>query len=115
MDAFSGVRQKFSDAGIDVTFLCYNVSADATDDEIEYAFLMAEALGVKAITTSTQVSMAKRIAPFADKHHMRVGFHNHHHSSVSDPEDIVTPDPSRRSSLSRGRLNQLKWRAIRHT
>ena len=92
MDAFSAVRQKFNDAGIDVTFLCYNLNPDATEEEIEYAFLMAQALGVKAITTSTQVSMAKRIAPFADKHHMRVGFHNHHHSSVSDPEDIVTPE-----------------------
>jgi sugar phosphate isomerase/epimerase len=91
MDAFKGVRQKFQDAAIDITFLCYNVSRNTTDEEIEYAFLMADALGVKAITTSTQVSMAKRLAAFADKHRLMVGFHNHHHSDVNDPEDIVTP------------------------
>ena len=43
-------------------------------DEIEYAFTMAKALGVKAISTSTQVSVAKRVAPFADKHKMMVGY-----------------------------------------
>jgi sugar phosphate isomerase/epimerase len=92
MDVFRGVRQKFQDAGIDITFLCYNLSRDAADEEIEYAFLMARALGVRAITTSTQVSMARRIAPFADKHRLMVGFHNHHHSNVNDPDDIVTPE-----------------------
>jgi len=91
MDAFGGVRRKFEEAAIDITFLCYNVGRDASDEELEYAFQMAGALGVKAITTSTQVSMARRIAPFADKHRMMVGFHNHHHSDVNDPDDIVTP------------------------
>jgi sugar phosphate isomerase/epimerase len=89
-DAFRGVRKKFQDAGIEVAFLCYNLNRDATDEEIEYAFLMARALDVKAITTSTHVSMAKRIAP-ADKHRLMVGFHNHHHSDANDPDDIVTP------------------------
>jgi hypothetical protein len=44
MDAFKGVPQKFQDAAIDITFLCYNVSRNTTDEEIEYAFLMADAL-----------------------------------------------------------------------
>jgi sugar phosphate isomerase/epimerase len=35
--------------------------------------------------------MAKRLAAFADKHRLMVGFHNHHHSDVNDPEDIVSP------------------------
>jgi sugar phosphate isomerase/epimerase len=91
MDSFRGVRQKFQDAGIEVAFLCYNFPRETSDEELEYAFRMAQALGVTAITTSTHVSMAKRIAPFADKHAMTVGFHNHHHSNANDPDDIVTP------------------------
>jgi sugar phosphate isomerase/epimerase len=55
-----------------------------TADEIEYAFMMAKWLGVEAITTSTQVSMAKKIAPFADKHKMMVGYHGH--ANVTNPE-----------------------------
>lgn len=91
MEAFAPVRQKFQDAGIEVAFLCYNLPRGTADEEIEYAFRMGRALGVKAITTSTNVSMAKRIAPFADKHRLMVGFHNHHHSDANDPDDIVTP------------------------
>ncbi len=91
MDAFTAVRQKFQDAGAEVALLCYNLPGGTSDDEIDYAFRMGRALGVKAITTSTQVSMAKRLAPFADKHRLMVGFHNHHHSNASDPDDIVTP------------------------
>ena len=91
-EGFAGVRRKFNDAGIDVAILCYNIGREATDDEIEYAFRMAQALGVQAMTTSTQVSMAKRIAPFAEKHRLRVGFHNHHHGDASDPDEIVTPE-----------------------
>jgi len=91
MDGFKAVRQKFASAGIDVPFLCYNFGSGVADEEIEYAFQMARALGVEAITTSTQVSMAKRIAPFANKHRLMVGFHNHHHADVNNPEEIATP------------------------
>src|SRR3954471_5949049 len=66
---FKPVRKRIEDMGVDLKLLCYNMSdlrtaADGrttgtTDDEIEYAFMMAKWLGVDAITTSTQVSMAK--------------------------------------------------------
>ena len=51
---------------------------------------MAKALGVKAISTSTQVSVAKRVAPFADKHQLTVAYHNH--SNVTDPDEVATPE-----------------------
>jgi sugar phosphate isomerase/epimerase len=88
---FAPVRKKIEDAGIDLRLLCYNMNVRNTkDDEIEYAFMMAQWLGVKAITTSTQVSMAKRIAPFADKHKMMVGFHGH--ANTTDPDEVAKPE-----------------------
>ena len=88
---FSPVRKKIADAGIDLRLLCYNMNVRTTpDDEIEYAFKMAEWLGVKAITTSTQVSMAKRLAPFSDKHKMLVGFHGH--ANTTDPDEVAKPE-----------------------
>jgi len=87
---FAPVRKKIADAGIDLALLCYNMNVHTTqDDEIEYAFQMASWLGVKAISTSTQVSMAKRLAPFADKHRMMVGFHGH--ANTTDPDEVATP------------------------
>jgi sugar phosphate isomerase/epimerase len=90
LDTFKPVRKKFEDAGVTVSVLCYNMSTRTTDEEIEYAFTMARSLGASTISTSTQVSMAKRIAPFADKHRIRVGFHNH--SNLKDPNEVATPE-----------------------
>ncbi len=88
---FTPVRKKIEDAGIDLKILCYNMNVKTTQDaEIEYAFLMARALGVEAISTSTQVSMAKRLAPFAEKHKMRVGFHGH--ANTTNPDEVATPE-----------------------
>ncbi|MEO8076332.1 MAG: sugar phosphate isomerase/epimerase [Acidobacteriota bacterium] len=88
---FKPVKQKIADAGIDLRLLTYNLNVRTTqDDEIEYAFKMAKWLGVKGITTSTQVSMAKRLAPFADKYKMPVGFHGH--ANLTDPDEVAKPE-----------------------
>jgi len=88
---FAPVRKKIQDAGIELKILCYNMNVKTTqDDEIEYAFRMSKALGVAAISTSTQVSMAKRLAPFAEKHKMRVGFHGH--ANTTNPDEVATPE-----------------------
>ena len=88
---FQPVKKKIEDAGIDLKLLCYNMNVRTTpDDEIEYAFMMAKALGVSAMSTSTQVSMAKRLAPFAEKHKMRVGFHGH--ADTKNPDEVATPE-----------------------
>lgn len=84
---FTPVRRKIADAGIDLKMLCYNMNVrTTTDDEIEYAFTMAKGLGVELITTSTQVSMAKRLKPFAEKHKIRMGFHGH--DSIQEPDEV---------------------------
>jgi sugar phosphate isomerase/epimerase len=82
------VAKKFSDAGIDLALLCYNMQDTMADADIEYGFTMAQGLGVKAITTSTTLTMAKRIAPIADKHKMLVGYHGH--DSTNDPNQTAT-------------------------
>lgn len=88
---FAPVKKKITDAGIDLRILCYNMNVNNTkDDEIDYAFMMAKALGVKAISTSTQVSMAKRTAPFADKHQILLAFHNH--DNLTNPDETATPE-----------------------
>jgi len=88
---FRPVRKRVEDMGVELKLLCYNMNVDrTTDDEIEYAFMMAKWLGVSAISTSTQVSMAKRLAPFADKHKMMVGFHGH--ANTQDRNEVATPE-----------------------
>jgi sugar phosphate isomerase/epimerase len=90
LDTFKPARRKFEDAGVTVSLLCYNMGGTISDEDIEYGFLMARSLGVRAISTSTQVSVAKRVAPFADKHRLMVGYHNH--SDLKNPNEVATPE-----------------------
>jgi sugar phosphate isomerase/epimerase len=101
-DTFKAVRKKFNTAGIDVALLCYNMQDSMTDDDIEYGFQMAKALGVKGISTSTTVSMSKRIAPLADKHKVLVGYHGH--DQTSDPNQFATLE-SYATAFSYGKYN----------
>jgi len=88
---FQPVKKKIEDAGIDLQILCYNMNVKTTtDDQIEYGFMMAKALDVKVISTSTQVSMAKRTAPFADKHKIRLAFHGH--DQTQNPDEVASPE-----------------------
>jgi sugar phosphate isomerase/epimerase len=88
MDRFKPVRQKFDSAGIDLALLCFNMRDGNSDEEIDYAFRMAQTLGVRAITTSTTVSMSKRIAAVADRYKMLVGYHGH--DQTGDPNEFAT-------------------------
>ena len=85
---WKGVTKKFNDAGVDVALLCYNMQDTMKDEDIEYGFTMAKGLGVKGITTSTTLTMAKRIAPVADKHKLLVGYHGH--DATNDPNQTAT-------------------------
>jgi sugar phosphate isomerase/epimerase len=85
---WKAVTKKFNDAGVDVALLCYNMQDSMKDDDIEYGFTMAKGLGVKGITTSTTLTMAKRIAPLADKHKLLVGYHGH--DATNDPNQTAT-------------------------
>jgi hypothetical protein len=89
-ETWKRVRGVFDAAGISLRLLTYNMNVKTTSDEaIEYGFAMAKGLGVDAITTSTQVSMAKRVAPLADKHRIPVAYHGH--ANVTDADEVATP------------------------
>src|SRR5438552_3160858 len=102
VDKFKDVRKKFDTAGIHLALLCYNMRDSMSDGDIEYGFQMAKALGVKAISTSTTVSMSKRIAPLADKHKIMVGYHGH--DQTSDPNQFATLE-SYNTAFTYGKYN----------
>ena len=87
-NTWKAVAKKFDDAGIQLALLCYNMQDSMKDVDIEYGFQMARGLGVKGITTSTTLTMAKRIAPVADKHKLLVGYHGH--DATNDPNQTAT-------------------------
>ena len=64
--------------------------ATITDDKIDYAFRMAQALGVRVISSSSTLSTARRVAPVAAKYKIKWGAHGH--DNIKDPEQFATPE-----------------------
>jgi sugar phosphate isomerase/epimerase len=88
-DTWKAVRKQVNDAGAELRILCYNMNVKNTsDEEIDYAFRMARAMEVKAISSSTQNSMAPRLVPFLDKYKIPFAFHGH--ASVNNPDETST-------------------------
>jgi sugar phosphate isomerase/epimerase len=90
LDHFKSIKKKFDDAGINIYAYNYSFNSSFTDDEIERGFEFAKTLGVRAITASTTLSIARRVAPFADKHKFIVAMHGH--SNIKDPEEFAKPE-----------------------
>jgi sugar phosphate isomerase/epimerase len=90
LDHFRGIKKKFDAAGIAVYAYNYSFSADMTDEEIDRGFVMTRALGADIMTASTNLTVARRVVPFAEKHKMVVAMHGH--SNKSDPNEFCTPE-----------------------
>jgi len=69
------LRKMFNNAGVNIHI--HKVPFGQTDDDIDFNFQIARALGCKAITTERNDELPKRLAPFAEKHKIWVAFHNH--------------------------------------
>ena len=76
MKKFEELGQMYADAGVQVDILKLG-DPRWNDDEIDYAFTAAKAMGARGISFEISDEAAERIAPFADKHQMFVGMHNH--------------------------------------
>ncbi|MBV9441672.1 MAG: sugar phosphate isomerase/epimerase [Acidobacteriaceae bacterium] len=88
-DHFHMVRKRFDDAGINIFAYTLNFRDDFTDEELEKCFEQTKALGARVIASSTQLTVAQRVAPFAEKHRQVVALHGH--SKVGDPNEFSSP------------------------
>lgn len=90
LEQMRAIRKKFDDAGIELYAVTFGFRKEFSDDEIEGGFKIAKAMGVKYITSSANVSVAKRVDAMAQKYRIMVGFHNHSNMAADEfarPED----------------------------
>ena len=75
----AALRKMYEDAGVGIHIVKFGNIGDksVTDEKIEYYFNVAKALGAKGITRELSEEAAKRLGPAADKHGIKVAFHNH--------------------------------------
>ena len=76
MQKYVDLRKMFNDAGITIHIIKFS-PANWTDEEIDYAFNAAKALGAKGVCNEIGEEACRRLAPFAEKHGMYAIFHNH--------------------------------------
>ena len=79
MDGVKEFRKKYETAGVLIEIVKVDGIFKMTDEELDYVFALAKALGGRAISTeiSTQDEELKRLGQFADKHQFMVGYHGH--------------------------------------
>ncbi len=79
MDGFEALRKMYNDAGVNIHIVKFgNIGErDMPNEQIDYYFEAAKALGAKGITREISGYAAKKLGPIADEHEVVVGFHNH--------------------------------------
>jgi sugar phosphate isomerase/epimerase len=86
LDPVKDFRAKYESAGVLIEIVKVDGIFKMSDEEIDYAFALAKALGGRAISTeiSQKEEELKRLGGFADKHEFMVGYHGH---AKTKPED----------------------------
>ena len=87
------LRAMYSDAGVNIHI--HKIGFGRSDEEIDFNFQVARALGCVGITTERNEALAKKLAPFADKHRIWVAFHNHtnNYPVMDKPDPILEFGP----------------------
>ncbi len=76
MDRFKALGKMYNDAGVSIDVLKLG-DPRWSDAEIDYAFEAARAVGARGISFEISNQAAERMGPFATRHEMFTGMHNH--------------------------------------
>jgi sugar phosphate isomerase/epimerase len=84
MDAFKKLRKMYNDAGVTI-YAWKQLNPNMSDEEFEYIFNVAEALGCTHTTLElpTDAAQLKRIGDFAMKHKVYAAYHTHLQGSMT--------------------------------
>jgi len=76
MDKFVELKKMYNDSGVNIPIVKF-APANWSDEEIDYAFKAAKAIGAGGITNEIGHEACKRLGKFAEKHNMYAIYHNH--------------------------------------
>lgn len=93
MDKYKEIRKKFNEAGIDLYGYKFEYDmASLSDEEYDYSFNVAAALGASHVTLElpSDPALTKRIGEFAAKKKMNVGYHAHGQASLTAWDEAMS-------------------------
>lgn len=103
MDRFRDLRRMFNDAGVDI-YAWKQLGTDMTDEEIEYVFDVAEALGNTHVTLELPEDGAalRRLGQFGERRGIYVAYHTHLQGSLTAFDEAFAVSPANMANIDLG-------------
>jgi sugar phosphate isomerase/epimerase len=91
LDYYSGIRKKFTDAGLQINSYDASLGANTSDEDLNRACEATKTLGAHFMMVAVPKSVAKRLAPIAEKHGIKVGLQGRPNMNSTDPDAMAKP------------------------
>jgi sugar phosphate isomerase/epimerase len=101
MDKFKQLRKKFDGEGVNIDIVKFRLDR-MSEEELNYSFRVARELGAGGITLERSDEAVKKLAPYADKNKMRIGYHNHAEVNFNSWDAALTYSPYNAINLDVG-------------
>jgi sugar phosphate isomerase/epimerase len=108
---YAALKGRFDTAGIGVYSLSFQHDDAFTDDELDATFAHAKALGVEVISSRAGMSMAKRLAAFAERHAVTIAFRNDR-ETASQMSALAALSPRFRVNLDIGNFTAANQESV---
>ncbi len=91
MDKYKALRKMYNDAGVTIYAYKLEPQENMSDEEFEYIFNVANALGATHVTRElpTNEEFARRIGDLAAKHKLMMGYHNHTQVKFNSWDNVI--------------------------
>ena len=77
MSKAKDLRKKYEDRGVAIEIVKFDGLGSLPDDELDYSFTLAKALGARAVSGELSIPAFQRLGQAADRNKMFVGLHGH--------------------------------------
>jgi hypothetical protein len=77
MSTAKDLRKKYEERGVAIEIVKFDGLADLTDDELDYSFTLAKALGARVVSGELSIPAFERLGKAADRNKMFIGLHGH--------------------------------------
>jgi sugar phosphate isomerase/epimerase len=88
---YTAIRKKFSDAGLEINSFDASFGNTTSDEDLSKACLVTKALGASCMMCAVTRSVARRLAPFAEAHNIKVAFQGRPNMNSTDPDVMAKP------------------------
>jgi sugar phosphate isomerase/epimerase len=91
LDYYKDIRKKFADAGLEINSFDASLGTSTADEDLNRACEVTKTLGAGFMMCAVTRSVAKRLAPIAEKHGVKVGLQGRPNMASTDSDAMAKP------------------------